>query len=219
MWKVIDFLTGPKRVPILLCSRYIFASKFSLKSHYDILGLTPKATQADVKAAYYKLSMQYHPDRNKSESAAKVFRDITAAYEVLGNYKLRKLYDRGLLGATGGVSASPVHPEEKFYKSRETRHQNPVYEGKTPIYDFDEWAKSHYGHSFAKRVAAKTRFDQRARQQAKVTADIQSERIIGLALLSITILAYITFSSDTYDVDRLENVNKNNVDISQSSGS
>lgn len=66
------------------------------RNHYDSLKLTPKATQAEVKTAYYKLSMQYHPDRNAgSEAASEQFRDISAAYEVLGNVKLRKLYDKG----------------------------------------------------------------------------------------------------------------------------
>lgn len=66
------------------------------KNHYDSLGLTPKATQADVKGAYYKLSMVYHPDKNEGcDVAAQKFRDITEAYEVLGNVRLRKLYDKG----------------------------------------------------------------------------------------------------------------------------
>lgn len=66
------------------------------KSHYDVLGITPKATQVDVKAAYYNLSKVYHPDRNDgSTDAAQKFRDITEAYEILGNYKLRRLYDKG----------------------------------------------------------------------------------------------------------------------------
>lgn len=73
----------------------IFLSK-SNKSHYDSLRITPKATQAEVKSAYYKLSMQYHPDRNEgSVAASEQFRDISTAYEVLGNVKLRKLYDKG----------------------------------------------------------------------------------------------------------------------------
>lgn len=66
------------------------------KSFYDVLGITPKATASDIKTAYYKLSMTYHPDKNKSDdSAAEKFRNVTEAYEVLGNYRLRKLYDKG----------------------------------------------------------------------------------------------------------------------------
>lgn len=66
------------------------------KSHYDVLGLSPKATQVDVKQAYYNLSKVYHPDVNKGSSdAAEKFRDISSAYEILGNFKLRRLYDKG----------------------------------------------------------------------------------------------------------------------------
>lgn len=67
--------------------------KFSL---YETLGISSASTQADIKTAYYKLSKTYHPDKNKgSENAAQKFRDITAAYEILGNYRLRRLYDKG----------------------------------------------------------------------------------------------------------------------------
>lgn len=65
-------------------------------NHYDVLGLTPKATQAEIKSAYYKLSKVYHPDKNQgSQDAATKFRDITSAYEILGNVRTRRLYDKG----------------------------------------------------------------------------------------------------------------------------
>lgn len=67
------------------------------RNHYDVLEITPKATQADVKTAYYKMSMIHHPDKNKgNEESVERFRDITAAYEVLSNYRLRRLYDKGI---------------------------------------------------------------------------------------------------------------------------
>lgn len=68
------------------------------RNHYDVLEITPKATQADVKTAYYKMSMIHHPDKNKgnAESVEK-FRAITSAYEVLSNYRLRRLYDKGIV--------------------------------------------------------------------------------------------------------------------------
>lgn len=77
-------------------ARSISTGAVNRATHYDVLGITPKATQGEVKAAYYRLSMQYHPDKNQgSESAALKFREITQAYEVLGNFRLRKLYDKG----------------------------------------------------------------------------------------------------------------------------
>lgn len=62
--------------------RYIFTSSVqNAKANlYSVLGLTPKATQSDIKKAYYKLSMQYHPDKNQgSDLAATKFREITEA--------------------------------------------------------------------------------------------------------------------------------------------
>lgn len=77
-------------------NRNIYVYSMLNKNHYQALGVSSNATQSDIKTAYYKLSMQYHPDRNKdSDEAAKKFHDIAEAYEVLGNFKLRKLYDKG----------------------------------------------------------------------------------------------------------------------------
>lgn len=60
------------------------ASRPKKKNHYDSLEVDSKATQGEIKSAYFKLTMQYHPDKNTSESAKDRFRDISEAYEVLG---------------------------------------------------------------------------------------------------------------------------------------
>lgn len=65
-------------------------------NYYEALGISKNSTQGEIKAAYYRLSMLYHPDKNQgSENAAIKFREITQAYEVLGNFRLRRLYDKG----------------------------------------------------------------------------------------------------------------------------
>lgn len=79
------------------------------KDHYAALGVSPKATQADIKAAYYKLSMMYHPDRSQNKDDAQKFRNITDAYEVLGNVKSRKLYDRGNIYLPTNTVNKPTH--------------------------------------------------------------------------------------------------------------
>lgn len=82
--------------------RKICTSPLNQKNHYESLGLGKTATQADVKSAYYELSKIYHPDRNQGitvdqrDKHSQKFRDITEAYEVLGNVKTRKMYDRGM---------------------------------------------------------------------------------------------------------------------------
>ncbi|KAF9796592.1 hypothetical protein SFRURICE_012685 [Spodoptera frugiperda] len=138
-------------------SRY-FASSSSSSNHYDVLGITPNATQNDIKSAYYKLSKVYHPDKSSDETAAKKFRAITEAYEVLGNVKLKKMYDKGLLGArwkskvtsTYEPEPEPTDPTLKFYKSHAYRKVVPTMDGRRPIYDFDAWSKNHYGDLFEK---------------------------------------------------------------------
>lgn len=64
-------------------------------SYYDDLEIPRTATQSEIKSAYYTLSKIYHPDKNKTEAAKTKFRRITDAYEILGNFRTRRLYDKG----------------------------------------------------------------------------------------------------------------------------
>jgi curved DNA-binding protein CbpA len=69
------------------------------ETYYDILFISSKATTAEIKSAYRKLVLQYHPDRNdKSEQATKQFRKIRIAYETLINPEKKKAYDNTLSG-------------------------------------------------------------------------------------------------------------------------
>ena len=63
-------------------------------NYYEILEITENADVSQIKKKYRKLAMKYHPDRNSgNEEAVKKFREITQAYEILGNEKKRKEYD------------------------------------------------------------------------------------------------------------------------------
>src|SRR5687767_11617092 len=70
--------------------------------HYKTLGVDRKASQDDIKKAYRKLARQYHPDTNKDAGAEERFKQISEAYDVLGDPEKRKRYDRG-----GGVFGGP----------------------------------------------------------------------------------------------------------------
>jgi molecular chaperone DnaJ len=62
--------------------------------YYDTLGVARNAGQEDIKKAFRRLAMKYHPDRNKSEDAHDRFKAINEAYEVLGDPERRTMYDR-----------------------------------------------------------------------------------------------------------------------------
>jgi molecular chaperone DnaJ len=70
---------------------------------YKILGVDKKASADEVKKAYRKLARQYHPDRNPDDAKAEErFKEVQAAYDVLGDAEKRKQYDRGGLFGMGG---------------------------------------------------------------------------------------------------------------------
>src|SRR5437588_41828 len=65
------------------------------KDYYQTLGVDKKATAEDLKKAYRKLAMQYHPDKNPNNKEAEhKFKEISEAYEVLKDEQKRAAYDR-----------------------------------------------------------------------------------------------------------------------------
>jgi len=80
------------------------------KDYYRILGIPTNASDGEIKKAYRKLAMQYHPDRNpgKEEWANEKFKEINEAYGVLGDPQKRKQYDQfGTVGNIGDIFGSP----------------------------------------------------------------------------------------------------------------
>ena len=64
------------------------------RDYYEILGLDRDASPEDIKKAFRRLAMQYHPDRNKEDGAEARFKEIGEAYEVLSDSEKRAAYDR-----------------------------------------------------------------------------------------------------------------------------
>ena len=64
------------------------------KDYYKILGISKGASEDDVRKAYRKMALKFHPDKNKSAGAEEKFKEIAEAYEVLSDKRKRDIYDK-----------------------------------------------------------------------------------------------------------------------------
>jgi len=64
------------------------------RDFYDVLGVSKNASADEIKKAYRKQALEWHPDRNKSPEASEKFKEINEAYEVLGNPQKKQTYDQ-----------------------------------------------------------------------------------------------------------------------------
>lgn len=88
-----------------------------MKDYYAILGVSPSASESQIKKAFRTLAVRYHPDKNSSADAKPVFLEINEAYDVLGDVEKRRAYDARL--------ANPF--AEIFTEPARARHRDPAY--------------------------------------------------------------------------------------------
>src|ERR671932_551787 len=64
------------------------------RDYYEVLSVSRTASDEDIKKAYRRLALQFHPDRNKAPDAVDRFKEVTEAYQILSDSEKRSLYDR-----------------------------------------------------------------------------------------------------------------------------
>ena len=83
------------------------------RDYYEVLGVSKNATPDEIKKAYRKLAMKYHPDVNKDPGAEDKFKEINEAYEVLSDEQKRQTYDQfghaGMDGAFTKVDSRGIY--------------------------------------------------------------------------------------------------------------
>lgn len=72
------------------------------KTYYEVMGLSPEASEKEIKMAYRRLARKYHPDLNKEPGAEEQFKSLGEAYEILKDQDKRKAYDQALQDAQYG---------------------------------------------------------------------------------------------------------------------
>lgn len=93
-----------------------------MKDYYQIIGVSPYATEAEIKRCFRKLAVLYHPDKNHSPEAEGQFKEINEAYEVLSDPVKRAEYNRLL--------ANPV----LAFQKPEPYHRDPAYHRRNYVY-------------------------------------------------------------------------------------
>src|SRR3712207_2568319 len=91
------------------------------RDYYEVLGLIRGATEAEIKSAYRKLAVRYHPDQNPGDQAAEEkFKEAAEAYSVLSDAEQRARYDRfGHAGVSSGAAAPAGWGAQGFGGSEE----------------------------------------------------------------------------------------------------
>jgi molecular chaperone DnaJ len=89
------------------------------RDFYEVLGISKSATEAEIKKAYRKLALKYHPDKNPDDDTAEAkFKEAAEAYEVLSNPQKKQRYDQyghaGVGGAAGGGFGGGMNMDDIF---------------------------------------------------------------------------------------------------------
>ncbi|KAM9317635.1 dnaJ (Hsp40) homolog, subfamily C, member 30b [Pholidichthys leucotaenia] len=170
----------------------------SKTAYYDILKVSPSASQSQIKTAYYKQSFIYHPDKNSgSKEATQRFSDISEAYTVLGNISLRRKYDRGILSLADIQGAGRPSSKEASSRSaashQQQQHQQRArrfsHIGGRPIFDFDAFYQGHYGEQLQRERELRARKKYKEEMQKELSSKWKQKKMMEMTVVMMLAMA------------------------------
>ncbi|XP_065310015.2 uncharacterized protein [Dermacentor albipictus] len=174
------------RATCVLGRRFASSAK---RTYYDVLEVSASAKQNEIKAAYYRLSMRYHPDKNKGDrSSNERFQEISTAYDTLSNESLRAQYDEKI--------GSPRMATTRHVRKPTTTRRAAPMEGRSQIYNFDEFYRQHYGDAVKSYQFRKKKYEDFLREEE---THIRREKDVGVSMALIAVLALAMYAFHTWE--------------------
>jgi len=162
------------------------------KDYYEILGVNKEVTDSDLKKAYRKMALQFHPDKNKAPGADEAFKAVGNAMSVLSDTEKRKTYD--LYG-----------PEERMQRHQHTRDHHHAQQDVTAEELFNMFfggVPTQYGG----RVFTRTHGGARMRQHH---SDDHNGASIAMQLLPLLLILVLSVFSSLFTADPVFSLNPN----------
>ena len=158
-------------------------------NYYEILGITKETPNDDIKRAYKKLALKFHPDKNKSSKAEEAFKKIATAYQTLTDPKKRELFDK---------YGSEEEYREKIYQERQQQFEYEDFDA----YDIFDMFFGNIDPEVLRRQRRRFRRAQ-AQQQAQINPRfvkfLPFLQLIPVLLMSLTyIVPYIFRTKDLF---------------------
>lgn len=113
-------------------------------NYYKVLGLSSTASKEEIKKAYRKLALEFHPDKNKSPDAHEKFIEINEAYLILYDDEAREKYDREYnyhFSQHKKQKSSDYERSKEFYDQEKANQKKTEQEQKFNDSDLNDWAK------------------------------------------------------------------------------
>lgn len=128
------------------------------RDFYEVLGVKKSASQSEIKSAYRKMALKFHPDKNKAPDAEQKFKEINEAYQVLSDQKKRQMYDQfghaafdpasgmgGMGGAGGPFGGFQQGPFTWTYTTRGGGPQGVEFDFGDPFEIFEQFFGGGFG--------------------------------------------------------------------------